>query len=514
MPCPKTYLPAFLTPVFTTSRPVFLNIKTLLPIAITTAVAISGCASNPANLGHQEVNDLVEQRGRPKPNDSAQRLIDSLMREPLNPETAVALALTNNHELAVDYAHLGLGAAELHAAARIRNPVLAAEILNPNRQGERNQLGFNLVGSLTDVLTLPTRKRLAAAEFAALRPEVGAMALATASAAERAYYEYVSAQQIASLHQQIAHAADTSLKLAERYFQAGNISPRQFALARGAAAEQVLNSLEAQGAEARARTTLANVLGIAADGSWQTLKQLPEPTDARDSLKDLAALAAESRLDLAAAEVRARSLADRLQLTARTSGLGELDIGLAFERESNGAKLTGPVLEWEVPAFSRNQAALMRGRAELEAAIIEHRKLAIDVENQVHLAHATLAGAKAKADIYRGRLIPARVAATDRAQEEENFMLIGAFELIQAQQDEYASYIGYLTAVRDYWLARGDLRKAVGNQLPGTLTTKPRPVDVESLFRQPAPSPHRHPQHSTSPEETQHHNHTAPEKGQ
>ena len=340
------------------------------------------------------------------------------------------------------------------------------------------------------------------------------MALATASAAERAYYEYVSAQQIASSHQQIAHAADTSLKLAERYFQAGNISPRQFALARGAAAEEVLNSLEAQGAEARARTTLANVLGIAADGSWQTLKQLPEPTDARDSLKDLAALAAESRLDLAAAEVRARSLADRLQLTARTSGLGELDIGLAFERESNGAKLTGPVLEWEVPAFSRNQAALMRGRAELEAAIIEHRKLAIDVENQVHLAHATLDGAKAKADIYRGRLIPARVAATDRAQEEENFMLIGAFELIQAQQDEYASYIGYLTAVRDYWLARGDLRKAVGNQLPSTLTTKPRPVDVESLFRQPSPSPHRHPQHSTSPEETQHHNHTAPEKGQ
>jgi cobalt-zinc-cadmium efflux system outer membrane protein len=255
-------------------------------------------------------------------------------------------------------------------------------------------------------------------------------------------------------------------------------------------------------------------LGIAADGSWQTLKQLPEPTDARDSLKDLAALAAESRLDLAAAEVRARSLADRLQLTARTSGLGELDIGLAFERESNGAKLTGPVLEWEVPAFSRNQAALMRGRAELEAAIIEHRKLAIDVENQVHLAHATLAGAKAKADIYRGRLIPARVAATDRAQEEENFMLIGSFELIQAKQDEYASYIGYLTAVRDYWLARSDLRKAVGNQLPGTLATKPRPVDVDSLFRQPAPSPHGHHQHSTSPEKTQHHNHTAPEKGQ
>ena len=513
MPCPKTYLQAPLMPVLTTFRAVFINIKTLLPIAITTAVALSGCASNPSTPGPQEVNDLVEQRGRPIPNHSAQTLIDSLLHEPLKPETAVALALTNNHKLAVDYSHLGLGAAELRAAGQIRNPVLAAEILNPNRQGERNQLGFDLVGSLTDVLTLPTRKRLAAAEFAALRQEVGASVLATASAAERAYYEYVSAQQIASLHQQIAHAAETSLKLAERYHHAGNISPRQYALARGAAAEQILNSLAAQGAEAQARTALANVLGIAADGSWQTLKQLAEPADAEDSLKDLTAMAAESRLDLAAAAARANSLADRLRLTARTSGLGELDIGLAFERETDGAKLTGPALEWEIPAFSRNQAALMRGRAELEAAIIEHRKLAIEVENQVHLAHARLAGAKAQAGIYQRRLIPARVAATDRAQEEENFMLIGSFELIQAKQNEYASYIGYLTAVRDYWLARSELRAAVGNRLPSTLATKPRPVDVEALFRQPAPSSHRH--HPTSPEETQHHNHApAPEKGQ
>ena len=33
------------------------------------------------------------------------------------------------------------------------------------------------------------------------------------------------------------------------------------------------------------------------------------------------------------------------------SSTGEIDIGLAFEKESDGAELFGPVLEWEVPLF-------------------------------------------------------------------------------------------------------------------------------------------------------------------
>jgi len=492
-----------------------MSIQAAFPIAITIALALSGCASNPADFGHRQVNQLAEQRGRPVPSDSKRMLIDALLGEPLEPDTAVALALANNPNLAASYAKLGAGAADLHTAGRVRNPVLAVELLNPDGSNERSQLGFDLVGSLTDLLTRSARKRLATAEFAALRQEIGATVLTTASAAERAYYEYVSAQQMAAVHEQLAHAAKTSLELAERYYQAGNISPRQYALAQGATAEQILQSLEAQGAQAKARHALAEVLGIRSGAAWQTLKRLPEPTDANYSLDDLTALALQSRLDLAAAQARTNTQANRLRFTGRMRGLGELDIGLAFERETDGTKLTGPSLEWEVPGFSPNQAALMRGRAALEAAISEHQKLSVAVQNQVHLAYAKLASAKTKADLYRHRLIPARVAATDRAQEEENFMLIGSFELIQAKQDEYASYIGYLTAVQDFWFAHSELRQAVGNRLPVSGTTNTRPVDVETLFRQRAPSSPSHHQHSSNPEDTQHHNHTvSPRKGQ
>jgi len=47
-------------------------------------------------------------------------------------------------------------------------------------------------------------------------------------------------------------------------------------------------------------------------------------------------------------------------------------------------------------------------------------------------------------------------------------MLEGQFELLLAKRQEYEAYQGYLEAVRDYWLARTDLARAVGTTLPSS----------------------------------------------
>ena len=45
-------------------------------------------------------------------------------------------------------------------------------------------------------------------------------------------------------------------------------------------------------------------------------------------------------------------------------------------------------------------------------------------------------------------------------------MLADQFQLLFVKQQEYAAYQGYLEAVRDYWLARVELGRAVGAALP------------------------------------------------
>jgi cobalt-zinc-cadmium efflux system outer membrane protein len=62
--------------------------------------------------------------------------------------------------------------------------------------------------------------------------------------------------------------------------------------------------------------------------------------------------------------------------------------------------------------------------------------------------------------------MPLREEIVERTQEQVNFMLMGVFELLRAKRQEYDAYLGYLEAVRDYWLARAALGQAVGRTLP------------------------------------------------
>jgi cobalt-zinc-cadmium efflux system outer membrane protein len=45
-------------------------------------------------------------------------------------------------------------------------------------------------------------------------------------------------------------------------------------------------------------------------------------------------------------------------------------------------------------------------------------------------------------------------------------MLVGTFDLLTAKQQEFNAYAKYLEAVRDYWVIRAHLGRALGGRLP------------------------------------------------
>ena len=79
-------------------------------------------------------------------------------------------------------------------------------------------------------------------------------------------------------------------------------------------------------------------------------------------------------------------------------------------------------------------------------------------------------------------MIPLRERLVAESQRFYNFMLIGVYQLLQAKQDEIAAYRGYIEAVRDYWVARSDLERAVGGRLPSAErnTSQLAPIQEES----------------------------------
>ena len=211
-------------------------------------------------------------------------------------------------------------------------------------------------------------------------------------------------------------------------------------------------------------------MGISSAELWSVPAELELPTVEDPPVEHLLELADTRRVELAAARDRVASAAARADVENWAGLLGDLRLGV--ERESEGDGVTrGPSIDWEVPLSSRGTARA-RVAAELRQRVAELEAKRFGVQNEVRLAHAALAGWREKVRVYRDILLPARARATAGAQQEASFMLIGTFELIESRRREYDAYQGYVEAIRDFWIARSDLARAVGESLP---VPQPRP---------------------------------------
>ena len=189
-------------------------------------------------------------------------------------------------------------------------------------------------------------------------------------------------------------------------------------------------------------------------------------------------------------------LADSLGVTRKFRYVGDIAVGIETERETDRSRITGPNLSVELPIFNTGEGRVAHAEALVDEAEAQLEALALEVGNDVHLAHAQVQAARAVAEHFRVALVPQREAVVRHSQAEMNYMLIGQFELLQARQQEFDAYQGYLEALRDYWLARTELGRAVGTQLPSSASIGGDTVGPIVLPHA-APSGMHHMNHST-----------------
>ncbi|MFA5940942.1 MAG: TolC family protein [Sinimarinibacterium sp.] len=490
----------------------------VVPVVLLGA-ALSGCAALPEDRGRGDVAALVQARGQPIGVDPDPALTRQMLAEladrALMPADAVRIALVSNPRLRADYARLGFAAADVYDAGRLSNPSLSASILFPDAGGEAAQVGLGLVQSFTHLLLLPSRSRFAEGEYESAKQVLGAQVLDLAADTEDAYYRLAGAWQLVKMREAVAKAAQASAELAQGFFDAGNINRLALALEQAAATQAQLDVLQARTEVNRARSALNALMGLSArEAHWRITDRLPTPVADEDDADALLELADRSRLDLAAARRRVSLLADALGVTRRFRYLGDVEVGVETERETDRSRITGPTLALELPIFNQGQGRVARSEAALQEAEAGLRALEVDISNSVRRASADVAAARTRAEQYRQSLIPLREAIVARTQEQVNFMLVGQFELLRAKEQEYDAYQGYLEAVRDYWLARVALAREVGTTLPSSAQIGEPSLDAESLT-QPAAAgmdmqdmPHmNHAKHEQPPQATQHGDH-------
>jgi len=219
-----------------------------------------------------------------------------------------------------------------------------------------------------------------------------------------------------------------------------------------------------------------------------TLPDLPTSDPSRDTLETLAL---QERLDLAAARQELEALRRGLTV-ARFGVLPKSMAAINTETEPDGDRVTGPMWDVEVPVFDWGQATRRRLKAQLRQS--KHRLAALEVaiRSDVRTAAARLAAQRQLVARYQDQLVPLRRQIVASSQRHVNYMLIGAFQLLQFKQQEIAAQQTYIDALRDYWIARAELERAVGGRLPETESlvptselshTEPQPQEVPAADR-------------------------------
>jgi cobalt-zinc-cadmium efflux system outer membrane protein len=401
--------------------------------------------------------------------------------------------LLNNRALRATFEELGLSQAGLAAATRLPNPSFDASVRWPKDVPRGPNVEFALTAPLLESLLLPARKGVAQNQLLQTQHRVSHEVLALVAQVRRAAYGVLAQQELRARLAVIAQINDAAADFGRRQFAAGNIAKVDLAQLE-ASAQQTQVELARADAEIRAaREQLNRLLGLASGQTdWKMAGGLPG-LPANDALPDnLEAVAQGQRLDLAALRTQAELAHKALDLKRRTRLLpGGVNLGLDTERDSSGSRLTGPRLAVQLPLFDQGQPELARLSSELRQAQDRTEALSADIGSEVRAARDMLAASRQAAEFYQKTLLPQRRTVLRESLLHYNAMQKSVYELLAAKEQQQVTERQSVEALRDYWLARTELERALGRRLPATPENVPpdKPAEPEA---EPAAEPHHH----------------------
>lgn len=403
--------------------------------------------------------------------------VHALLRGVLTADRAVQVALLNNRELQATFEEIGVANADLTEAGLLRNPSFDVSARFPDRSPSGTNLEFAIVQDFLDLFMIPLRKKVAANQLARAKLRVGDAVLKLASEVKTVFYTLQAKQQLANRLSALGATNAAALEFAQRQHEGGTINDLELANQQ-ASYSQARADGAAITAEMRSdREKLNRLMGAwGADTQWKTGDELPSIPGKNLPMDRLESIAIAQRLDLAATKAELGAVVQSLGLTKTYRYFGAVDVGVDTEKDTDGQRVTGPTLRLELPVFNQGQGRIAKLQAQLRQAERRLEAQAIDIRSEVREARDRVLAKKDLATYYHDGLIPERTRVLELTVQQYNAMLKGAYDLLLAKQNELAADRGYIEALRDYWIARADLERAVG----GSLTMHRTSADVNS----------------------------------
>lgn len=382
------------------------------------------------------------------------------------PSLTLAEALDRARQSNPELRALALETVAVDAAGR-----QAALLPNPSleylREGKTSEGGSSSVQ-----LAIPLElggKRAARMEAALAGSRAAALELAVGRArieAEvvAAYHQAYIAQQHVALAAQVSESGRRSSQAAARRVLAGKVSPVEEARARVAEANWRMEGVTAQRELDEARIRLASLLGDTGSEPATLAAPVP-PSEAAlpgAQLEDL--IASAPAIGRAVAEVDAGKASLRMERAARMPDV-TLIVGSKRsegpERDRVRQNIIG--LSMPLPLFNRNQGAILAAERRTDKARSELEATRQRVRAEALQAHARMQAALQQERLVREDVLPGAQYAAEAAMKGFEAGKFNYVEVLDAQRTWVQAQGQHLRAISDFYRARADLAKLVGN---------------------------------------------------
>ncbi|MBP7565215.1 MAG: TolC family protein [Burkholderiaceae bacterium] len=467
---------------------------------IASLAVLAGCASSSPEALRTDVTALVGERTGlpsssvqialpPAGDDAAARATAAGLPgpAPLTADAAVRIALLHSPRLQSSMAALGVSDAERAQAGRLPNPHLSLGRFTEGgtREIER-MLSFDVLG----LVTLPWRVRWQGQQVELAKLAAAQDVVALAADTRRAWVRAVASAQVAAQAADALDAAEAGTELARRMQKAGNFNRLQLAREEALLAEARIALARAQQAALREREQLVRLMGI--EGSAAQSFALPAhlapvpqamTNDVSPGTSPIAALPADAsaaeaqaiaqRLDVRAAQLESRFVAESLGYTRATGFVDAVEVGYGRNTswEANGDRSVkrGWELGLPIPLFDWGQARNARARGLYLQSAARVRDVAVRARSE---AREALAARDATHSIARQAHMQG-VAVQQVIQDETllryNGMLASVWDVLAEARATTRAVTRAIEAQRDFWLADTDLRQALSGSSPGGL---------------------------------------------
>lgn len=412
----------------------------------------------------------------PQARDAAQQSIDEWLRQPLDMDQSVRIALLNNPGLQARLAHLGVQDAERVQLLTLPNPVLSlSRMLSPDEREIGRQLSMGLV----DLVTLPWRTRWQGLVMEQATLGTAQDVLRLAADTRRAWLRAVAARQQLAARERMHEAAEAGAELARRMARVGNFSRLQHARELGIQQETAAQLARARLDATATHEQLARLMGL-----WgrridfrlpEQLPPLPQAATALRSGDDAEATALRERLDLRALRRDLDHLAERRGWARLGAMFG--DIGLGYSRNTATDRTTGHSdvtrgwsIDLPLPLFDWGGAASGRARAEVQRSAALLQQGAIRARGEARSTWQRYRTAWDLAHQQQAEVLPLRRFIQDEAMLRYNGMFISTWELLAEARASTLAVATATEAQRDFWLADTDLQLALTGTSPGETT--------------------------------------------